>query len=147
MAAAAVPLLIGGTLLNAFGAYKEGEAAYEAHQYNAKVARENAKVARDQGAEEERRVRVQGRKVLGDIRANYGASGITGGSALDVLADSAANAEMDALTVRRNSEIRAYQFDQEAEMESRGASSSRTMGRISAAASLLGGAGSIAGRR
>lgn len=149
MAEAAVPIMIGGSLLGSYGAYQEGEAKGEAHDYNAQVARENAQLALEQGAEEERRVRVQGRKVVGEMRASYGASGVssTSGSAVDALADSAAMAEMDALTVRRNAEIKSYQFNQQAGMEDRAARASRTGGKISAASTLLGGiGGAVIGR-
>ena len=95
-----------------------GESMKQASDYNAKVAIQNAAISRQQGIEEARRTRVIGRKVLGEARAAYGASGIgLSGSALDVLAESASKNELDALTIEHESEARARMFEADAAMQ------------------------------
>ncbi|CAB4140174.1 hypothetical protein UFOVP669_12 [uncultured Caudovirales phage] len=72
----------------------QGRAADKAAQYNARSAEMEA-------ASREQAQRAQSQRQLGTIRANIGKSGATSeGTPLLVLADSAANAEIDALNTR-----------------------------------------------
>lgn len=158
-----------GSLASGIGQYQNGKSAAKAAKYNAKQAKTQARIYRllgdrqaqiieQRGAEEERRQRVVGYKALGAIRAGYGASGIdTSGSALDVLEESARNAELDALTVRYNArtealnahlnaEGQAIGLDASANLDkfqarnlSQGAYSSLILGGVGAAATLGGG--------
>lgn len=131
---------------SAVGAIYEGNAKAGAAEYNATVADQNAKLSSQQGAENERRTRVMGRKVLGSIRAGYGASGVTmEGSATDVYEESAATAELDALTARHSGEVKAYEYENEAKLERFRAQTSRVSGYLGGASSLISGAGKIAG--
>lgn len=97
---------------------QQPEAQAQASLYNAELGRQNAVLTRQKSAEEERRYRIQAASELGDIRARYGASGITlDGSAMDVLEESAANAELNALTVRHEGEIQALAYEQAATLD------------------------------
>lgn len=104
--------------VGALGAINEGKAGKLAGDYNAQVAENNAVYSRQQATEEERRSRSLARKAIGEMRAGYGASGITlQGSAMDVLEESAFNAELDALTIRAGGEAKAAAYRNEARME------------------------------
>lgn len=104
--------------IGALGAINEGKAGRAAGEYNAQVAENNAVYSRLQATEEERRSRAVARKFIGDMRSSYGASGITlEGTAMDVLSESAANAELDALTIRQGGEARYAAYSNEARME------------------------------
>jgi hypothetical protein len=109
---------LGGGLIQAGGLYAEYEANKQASKHNEALAMRNASYAIKQGAEMERRQRVLGRQVIGSIKAGYAASGVTlEGSAIDVLEASAATAELDSLTIRYDSQMRAEGFRAEARME------------------------------
>ncbi|TXG77625.1 hypothetical protein E6Q11_02530 [Candidatus Dojkabacteria bacterium] len=138
MAAAAIAMSAVGSAVQAFGQVSQGNAEFAAGQYNADMNQRAADQTRATAAEEERRLRIQSRKQLGDIRANYGASGVgLEGSALDVLEESASNAELDALTVRHAGETRARAFEAQANLERFRGRNARTAGYLGAATTLL----------
>jgi hypothetical protein len=119
--------------------------AQQAGEYNAQVAEQNAALARQQAFEEARRTRIQGRKVIGDMAANYGHSGIgIQGSALDVLMESTANVELDALTKEHSGFTKASMFEGEAEMDRSMGSEARTSSYFSAAGQLMAAGGTAA---
>lgn len=77
-------------------------------EYNARIQRENAKIARQQAAAEAERIQMMSRKVQGAARAAYGASGVAlEGSPMEVLRDSAIEAELDVLTAKYQGELSA----------------------------------------
>lgn len=147
MAAAPLIMMGVGAVTSAIGAISEGNAAADAAKHNSQMAAQNAIYAREQAAEEEQQVRIMGRKTLGSMRAAYGASGVSlEGSPLDVLAESAATMERDALNVRRAGERRAQGFEAEASMENRKAGYAKTRGYLGAASNLLSGGGKALSR-
>src|SRR5262245_1420631 len=100
--AAIVPFLpwiaAAGGVVSAYAAVQQGQATRRAADYNAAVAQQNAVTARNNAAVDEQRQRMLARQTLGRARANYAASGVTmEGSPEDVLAESATQAEWDAL--------------------------------------------------
>lgn len=100
------------------GSLREGQSAQAAANYNAAVQEQQAQITEAQAAEEERRQRAMARKVIGQGRANVGASGIQmEGSPLDVLEESAANAELDSLTIRNQGQLKAWAYRAGANME------------------------------
>ena len=146
------PLTIGlivsaaGTVTQAIGGIAAGNAKADAEKYNAAQAEANAKIVQEQTAQEEQKVRIMGRRALGSIRAAYGASGVTmEGSPLDVLAMSAANAEQDALNVRKAGEQKANMLYEDARMGRKSAEFAQTSGYMAAAGALLQGTGNTMG--
>lgn len=139
--AAAAPFLTGGfAALQAVGAIQQGQAAKAAANYNAQVADNNAAMARAQAAENARRQRIMGAKALGSIRAGYGASGVTlEGSPLDVLEESAMNAELDALSIEHAGLVKSLGFQNEAALDRFGGRNAARAGYMGAASALLGG--------
>lgn len=115
----------------AASALSQGLAANKAAQFNAAVLGQNAALARQQGEMEAEQIRRLGRKRIGEARAAYAASGVRmTGSALDVLADSERQVELDAATARWNAELRASGMQSQAAL-------SRMQGRAALTSSLL----------
>lgn len=138
-------ILGGGQLIQGVSSLLSGKSASDAAEENAFYARQNAQAELERGIEEERRVRVQGVKAIGSIRAGYAASGLgSEGSALDVLAETASNIESDASQARKQSELRARSYLQEASQESRRASGARTAGFLGASSKIFEAGGTIA---
>lgn len=83
-----------GTVMSAKGAAQSADAEYASAMYNSELSKQEA------AAEESRRRRESSRQ-LASIRAGRAKSGVTGeGSPLLVLAESAEQAELDALNAR-----------------------------------------------
>lgn len=128
-----------GKGLAAVGDIRQGNANANVADYNAQVANQNAQIVLQQGAEQERRSRVQASMAIGAERAAYGASGVTAdGSAADVIRSSAANAELNALTIRNGSQIKATALRNEASLDYYRASNDRVAGYMNAAGDLIG---------
>lgn len=141
---AAVAIAAVGTTIAIVSAIKHGEAAKEAGDANADVAAKNADQTRVSTAQDEAAFRIQMRKQLGDIRASYAASGVTmEGSPEDVMRESAANLETDALKIRREGNLRAEGYDDQSRLDRRAGENGLTSGYLSAAGALSSGAGRI----
>jgi len=104
-----------GAGVGAVGAIQSGRNSETLGNYNARIDEQNAVVARQQAAVDEMRQRRMGRKRTGAIRAAVGASGIQmAGSALDALADSIMEEELDAATIKYQGELKARGLQQSA---------------------------------
>lgn len=132
MAWAPLAIMATGTLL-------KGAAEGDAAEYNGKVNAQNAGAARNAGAAAVAKQRRDNERMLGSIRASYGASGVTmDGSPMDVFASSAVEAELDAQTIGYNYEMKARGYDAEASLSNSRASNARTGAVFSAAGQVLG---------
>ena len=121
------------------GALAQGGGARAAGEYNAQVKEYQAQSSLLQAAEDERRLRVQARGKIAETRATIGASGITAeGSALDVLAASASNAALDALTVRHQGQMKAWAYRAGAASDLFEGKLAYEAGQIGAASALFG---------
>jgi hypothetical protein len=113
---------------------------------NQAVADLMADDARKRGEIAEARQREKTRQILGTQTAKLAAQGTDlSGSALDILGDTAASGELDALTVRSNAareawghRVKATDYAAQAQKPLSG------LGGLGAGASLIGGAGSVA---
>ena len=108
-----------GVAVSAVGSVVSGIQQSQAASYNAAVANQNAMIARNnaeyQAKQQERAARIR----IGAAEANYGASGITTeGSPLDVLEESARNAELDAQVIKYQGQIRAAGYMDQAALDS-----------------------------
>jgi hypothetical protein len=136
--------LAASAALSAAGAIAQGNAAKSAANYNAAAARQNADIARANAAADAAKQERQGLLLAGRQRAAVGASGITPeGSPLEVMADSALESELDALTTRYRGELQARSYGQDATLQDMRGSSAQTAGYIGAGTDLLTGAGKI----
>lgn len=82
-----------------------------ASEYNASIAQNNAQFTEAQFAEQERRYRLQASEEIAKTVTGYAASGIAlSGSALNVISSNAANAELNALSIRNEGLVKAQAF-------------------------------------
>jgi hypothetical protein len=98
----------------------------------------NAVAAEQQAAYDENQQRDRFRRAQASARASLGISGTTGaGSAEDLLAENAANAELDAQAIRYGGAVRANAYRSQAAMTSFEGSQRQTASYIGAGTNLL----------
>lgn len=114
-------------------------------EVNAERSRQNAILAQQEANVAEEQQRFYSKQVLGQMRANVGASGIAmDGSALDVLEQSATRAELDALNIRYKGKVQALGYQQDAQFDDMRATNTRAAGKLQASADLIGSFGKMA---
>lgn len=130
----------GGKLVSSFGQIEQGKAEMEAARYNARVSMQQAGQIREKSKLDASFTRDQGIKQIGEMRANYAASGIAmEGSALDVLSESARLIKRDELTVRYEGELNARAREADAKRIMIEGKNARNARNVSAGSSFLGG--------
>lgn len=144
--ALAVGMMAAGTAINAYGAYSAGKAKQAAYNYDAAVAEQNATMAKDQAAFEADRQESKTRRFVAGQRVSYLANGVTlSGSAMDILADSTIQGEMDRLSILYGGEVDAVNYRNDAARSRFAGKQEAKAGMFNAAGSLLSGAGSAYG--
>lgn len=105
----ATGIMVAGAIVSTIGGVQQAS-------YQRKAATYAATATQDQARAEESRNRDQARRLLGAQQAAYAGSGVAAdsGSPLDVAADSAAQAELDALTIRHGGRVRSDYYRAEA---------------------------------
>lgn len=131
-------MMVAGTAMSALGAMSSAQAQSNAAKYNAQLAERNAQISRQQAAAQEERQRRQAYLQRGAARAAYGAAGVDlEGSPLDILEQSALQAELDAQTIRWKGEVGAGGYEGEAGLNRARASSAMTSGYMGAGSAIL----------
>lgn len=99
-----------GSAIAGGGSLIKGVAGYSAGRYNSKVAKFNERISNADGVAEEAALREQARAAMGEQIAAQGAAGfeLGTGSSLDALKQSATNAELDALSIRRKARLKGF---------------------------------------
>ena len=157
----AVALLVAGTALATIGALREGQQMATAEKYSARVAEAQAGAVRTSAAFESETLKKQSeieqaqirrakQKATSTQRALYAKAGVRleEGSPLEVMADTAAQYELDLAanrynlatgleTIRYGSETQQAQLSAEAEYRRRLAKSYRTTSYLQAGSTLL----------
>jgi hypothetical protein len=142
MAAAIPALMISGALISAVGAMSAAKAQSQAASYNASISEQNATVAMDQAAANVAIQQKQAKQAEGSLIAQTGASGVTmEGSPTDVLAMSVTNAALDEETIKYSGRLKALGFENQAVLDRVAAKTATQQGYLTAASSLLTGAG------
>jgi hypothetical protein len=147
MTGAAISLAVAGSAMTAISSIKQGQAAKTAAEYNAAVSNNNAMMAEQQAQSQ---AMVQGRRAMmqsGGLLANMAANGVEvgEGSPLDILSQSAANAEMDRQNIIYNGRVKAMSLRNQAQLDILQGETAQSNGYMSAAGSLLQGGASAAG--
>lgn len=136
-----------GGVVSAFGSLAGGISGYMSNNYNAEVARNNAAIVLQQGAAAAQQDQIRSQIVIGAMKAGYGASGVTReGSPSDVLAFSAAQAELSRQNILYNANIQAVGFSNQANRFGSAAIGDAAGGVLSAAGTLLASRGRIAAK-
>ena len=134
-------LIIASTAVSAIGAIQQGKSAQSAANANAANLEQNAGIERSQANQREEAKRREARMVLGTQRAALAESGGgMGGSAADVMRQSSINAELDALTLRYEGDLRARGLEAEAQQERFAGKVAKRASYFNAASSILSGA-------
>jgi hypothetical protein len=156
MAAISLAATAASTVVGFMGSMQQGRAAQAQANYQAAVSRNNAQIAEWQaqdaikrGQEEEDQHRRKVSQVIGAQRAGFGASGFDLGDAttIDILGDTAAMGEYDALTIRSNAAREAWgyrvqgsNYMAEAGLQTARGASARSAAAWQGVGDLLGGA-------
>ncbi len=138
MAAAApfLPYIVAG--FQVVSALSQASAASSQANYNAQIADRNAGLAREQAARDAEAQQRHATQVLGAARAGFGASGVTSeGSPLDVLMNSASNAELDRQNILYKGELRAIGYSDTAALERSRAKAAEKEGLVGAASAII----------
>lgn len=136
------PLIIAAAIAAA-GAIKKGQSAKKQGDYNAKIEERNAAVARDQANAAALRQQRSANKIIGGMRAAYGAAGVSvEGSPLDVLEESAGQAELDRLTILHNGELKAIGAIDNAALDRARGAEAESSGYVNAVGKLFSAYGS-----
>lgn len=157
-----IGVTIASTALAAVSSIQQGKAQAQQAKYNAAVAKnnqiianQNAEDALKRGAADEAEQRKKTQLLLGQQRAGFAAQGadLGSGSVLDILGDTAAMGELDALTIRGNAEREARQFRvqganyaADAQLKRMEARQATTKGYFDMGSSILGGASKLVGQ-
>lgn len=126
-------------ILSTVGSVVQGVGALRAGNANFRAGMEAARERQALGAEEERRIREEARRAIGDQFEALGSGGFeaNSGTGLDALRESQVQAAIDVLTLRRSRSSEARSLEAQARQ-------SRTEGRLALVSGLLGGAASLA---
>lgn len=157
VAGVAVSAAAAGASIGLQQAAAADQAAYQeaVARNNEIIAERKAEDARLRGEQEERRQRLETQQLIGRQRAAFAGAGVVVDQdvALDVISDTAAAGEIDALTIRTNAEREALGFEAQAvefqgeqafrEAEGRNA---QTEGAVRIGSTLLTGATRVASR-
>lgn len=164
MANTALAASVAGTALSAYGQYQQGQAQSAQAEYQARLAARNAQqshmqadYAREQAAGDAAQHRRQVGQTIGAQRSLLAASGVdvgdTDSSAMNMLGDTAQWGEFDAQKILHQGKMKAWGYENQAANDqanavlySMGARQSGRAGAIGAGASLLSGAGQVAGQ-
>lgn len=129
-----------GGVVSAMGSLASANAQAAAAKYNAQVAEQNKKSVLAQTSAEVEDQRAKNRKILGAMRAAYGANGLEmSGSPLDVTSDTTVDMEYDVAKQKYIGEMKAKGLQDQANLFRMEAKAAKTAGFIGAASGLLGG--------
>lgn len=129
------------SFVQGIGSIVQGNAAAKSANYNKRIDLYNATVTEQEGQIAETQLRQETARRLGSIRANVGASGLSGGSASDLLEESAYNAEMDALNTRYSYKTKAQGYRMQGDLSEMQGKNAKTAGYLNAGSVLLAGSG------
>jgi hypothetical protein len=152
-----IPMVLGiGSLIASVGgAVMQGYSQSAGANYNAQVARnnqivanQNASIALQQGQTQEEAKRIQTGEMMGGIVASQAASGVNPneGSALSVRSSAAETGELDALTIRYNSNLAARNLQYQGAQYGAQASLYSSAAGWDVGNSILGGASSVSNK-
>lgn len=152
----AAPVLAGMSIISSLaGAGMSAYAQSQSADYNAQVARnnqivanQNAGMAIEQGAQAEQTQRIKTGSMISGAEAQQAASGINPntGSALNVRSSAAETGELDADTIRYNSNLQARNLQYQSSQFGAQAQLDSSMAGWSVANSILGGASSVSNK-
>jgi hypothetical protein len=147
LTATLIGLTVAGTVMQARGQWKAGNAARDVGDFNAQVAEQQAQDALTRGREDEQQFRLGVKSIVASQRAGFAGQNVdvTQGSAVDVQADAAFLGELDALRIRTNAGREAWGYRMDAENSRLQGKNAQSASRWNAAGTVLGGGAQVAG--
>ena len=147
MSALPMVLMIAGTAMSAIGTYQQSQTQAATAKYNAQVAAQQAEAVRRAGEFEAAKIAREKKQMLGRQKARYGKAGVLSftGSPLEVMADTAAQYELDIAASRYNTQVGVSRYKYESTYQKGMAGRYATAGYIGAGSTLLTGAGEMIG--
>lgn len=145
--AAVVAAVIGATaqVRSAQAEEINANAQADAMTYNAKTLENQAITAQNQANSAEERQRRMARQQEGALRAALNQTGSAGGTGIGVLEQSSVNAELDALNLRYEGQIKATALEDEAKLNRYQAVAQRQYGKNAKKAGYLAATGTLIG--
>jgi len=130
--------IVGAGVLTAYGQVKEGEERARIEEYNAEAARNQAAVGEAKGKLDRARLRKQAIAFRSKQSALYSKAGVMlTGSPLDIMTESAANAELDIMINRYNTTVQTQMLWDEAQQRNIMANQERMSSYLRAGSTLL----------
>lgn len=127
-----------GAGLSAWAQMEAGKAAEKTGEYNMQVAEADAAAAKESAAYEEKKHRLEAEKLQARQRARYAKAGVKfEGTPLMVMEESQAEAEEEALMIRRGGEVAAQRYISQGRIAKREGKIARRTGNLMAGATLL----------
>lgn len=161
MLAVGAAAAVASTALGTVSSIQQGKQQQAMYNYQAKVAEQNAEIAkrnadteRQTGIEEARLQRMKTLQAVGAQQTAMAANGmdVTQGTSLDIIEDTAAMGELDALQIQTNYEKKALAYElqagnytNQANMDAISGRNAYTAGKINAVSTGLNGIGKLAG--
>jgi hypothetical protein len=139
--------MLASTALTVAGQVQSSRAQSAAASANAAMQRQEADSARAIGSARQEAQRRRARELLGEQRAAIGQAGIGwGGSAQDVLEQSAATAELDTMNIGYESELQARGLMSRANISEFEGKQAKKAGMLRAGTTLLGSVANYGGK-
>lgn len=136
-----------GAGFSAYGQYNAGKDQRALGEFNAGVSEQKARDALVRGDWSENRLREETRKLIGQQRVAFAASGVditdADSTAANVFADTQALSELDAQTIRYNAQREAWGHRMDAENFRRGGQTAYEAGKMNAIGTLFQAGGSL----
>ena len=141
----AVPLMVAGIGMQAYGQYEAGQAEQDAANYNAKVLERQAQAREQKGLYDSRRQAEYASRQESSLRAGLGGAGavMTEGSPLMIQSEQAEQNELDNLLIGYDSAIDAQTYRSQAEQQKYSGKIASRAGKTQAFTTLLTGFGSM----
>lgn len=144
MAAALPFVMMAGAAMSAVSAVQQGKAAQAAAQFNATIARQNAEISREQTRAQVGQHDREQILRMGAIRAAQGKSGgaANEGSVLDILADTAAQGELQRQDIIYRGALTERGFRNDAALDEFSGKNAKRQAYLQAGSELLQGGAS-----
>ncbi|MDD2657193.1 MAG: hypothetical protein PHD04_00845 [Candidatus Pacebacteria bacterium] len=139
-AAAAIPYVMAGTAaLSAYGMYRQGQAAEDASEYNARISENDALAAKEKAEYDAETSAREFKRLMGRQKALYAKAGvdITEGSPLLMMAYQAEEAERDRQAILFGGKTASQSALDKARLFRLEGSNAATAGNISAGSTFL----------
>ena len=147
MALMATSIAVGaaGSMYQADAQAKAAKYQAQVNEQNAILAQRRAKDAMDRGQIEEARKKEEGSKLESLQKASFAAANIdmSYGSPLDVITSTAAEAQLQAATIRANAEREAEDYEQQGYNSRSSAGMNRARAKNAKTAGMIGTAGTV----